>query len=280
MSCQTNGLIEIWGRTLRGKSSLLRNGSLLILLSYICMAIFAGALSPHDPLQVDVANRLQPASTEFLLGTDSLGRCVLSRLLLGARNSLLSAAVVLLTTVSVGTVVGLFAGFFGGRCDYLVQRLLEGVMAFPGLILALAIAGVLGPGLENAVLALCLVHWVGYARIVRNMTLSLRERTYVQASRIAGASSLDLLRRHILPEVAPAVLVVATLDYGRIIISIAGLSFLGLGAQPPAPEWGAMLSEGKAYMQVAPQLILWPGAMIAGIVLALQLLSETWSQRQ
>ena len=279
MSCQTNGLIEIWGRTLRGKSSLLRNGSLLILLSYICMAIFAGALSPHDPLQVDVANRLQPASTEFLLGTDSLGRCVLSRLLHGARNSLLSAAVVLLTTVSVGTVVGLFAGFFGGRCDYLVQRLLEGVMAFPGLILALAIAGVLGPGLENAVLALCLVHWVGYARIVRNVTLSLRERTYVQASRIAGASSLDLLRRHILPEVAPAVVVVATLDYGRIIISIAGLSFLGLGAQPPAPEWGAMLSEGKAYMQVAPQLILWPGAMIAGIVLALQLLSETWRQR-
>ena len=280
MSCQTNGLIEIWGRTLRGKSSLLRNGSLLILLSYICMAIFAGALSPHDPLQVDVANRLQPASTEFLLGTDSLGRCVLSRLLLGARNSLLSAAVVLLTTVSVGTGVGLFAGFFGGRCDYLVQRLLEGVMAFPGLILALAIAGVLGPGLENAVLALCLVHWVGYARIVRNMTLSLRERTYVQASRIAGASSLDLLRRHILPEVAPAVVVVATLDYGRIIISIAGLSFLGLGAQPPAPEWGAMLSEGKSYMQVAPQLILWPGAMIAGIVLALQLLSETWRQWQ
>ena len=280
MSCQTNDLLHIWGKSLRSKTALLRYGSLLILFSYIGMAIFAGALSPHDPLQVDVANRLQPASTEFLLGTDSLGRCVLSRLLHGARNSLLSAAVVLLTTVSVGTVVGLFAGFFGGRCDYLVQRLLEGVMAFPGLILALAIAGVLGPSLENAVLALCLVHWVGYARIVRNMTLSLRERTYVQASRIAGASSLDLLRRHILPEVAPAVLVVATLDYGRIIISIAGLSFLGLGAQPPAPEWGAMLSEGKAYMQVAPQLILWPGAMIAGIVLALQLLSETWSQRQ
>ena len=280
MSCQTNGLLHIWGKSLRSKTALLRYGSLLILFSYIGMAIFAGALSPHDPLQVDVANRLQPASTEFLLGTDSLGRCVLSRLLHGARNSLLSAAVVLLTTVSVGTGVGLFAGFFGGRCDYLVQRLLEGVMAFPGLILALAIAGVLGPGLENAVLALCLVHWVGYARIVRNMTLSLRERTYVQASRIAGASSLDLLRRHILPEVAPAVVVVATLDYGRIIISIAGLSFLGLGAQPPAPEWGAMLSEGKSYMQVAPQLILWPGAMIAGIVLALQLLSETWSQRQ
>lgn len=279
MSCQTNGLLHIWGKSLRSKTALLRYGSLLILFSYIGMAIFAGALSPHDPLQVDVANRLQPASTEFLLGTDSLGRCVLSRLLHGARNSLLSAAVVLLTTVSVGTGVGLFAGFFGGRCDYLVQRLLEGVMAFPGLILALAIAGVLGPGLENAVLALCLVHWVGYARIVRNMTLSLRERTYVQASRIAGASSLDLLRRHILPEVAPAVLVVATLDYGRIIISIAGLSFLGLGAQPPAPEWGAMLSEGKSYMQVAPQLILWPGAMIAGIVLALQLLSETWRQR-
>ena len=280
MSCQTNDLLHIWGKSLRSKTALLRYGSLLILFSYIGMAIFAGALSPHDPLQVDVANRLQPASTEFLLGTDSLGRCVLSRLLHGARNSLLSAAVVLLTTVSVGTGVGLFAGFFGGRCDYLVQRLLEGVMAFPGLILALAIAGVLGPSLENAVLALCLVHWVGYARIVRNMTLSLRERTYVQASSIAGASSLDLLRRHILPEVAPAVLVVATLDYGRIIISIAGLSFLGLGAQPPAPEWGAMLSEGKSYMQVAPQLILWPGAMIAGIVLALQLLSETWSQRQ
>ena len=279
MSCQTNDLLHIWGKSLRSKTALLRNGSLLILFSYIGMAIFAGALSPHDPLQVDVANRLQPASTEFLLGTDSLGRCVLSRLLHGARNSLLSAAVVLLTTVSVGTGVGLFAGFFGGRCDYLVQRLLEGVMAFPGLILALAIAGVLGPGLENAVLALCLVHWVGYARIVRNMTLSLRERTYVQASRIAGASPFDLLRRHILPEVAPAVAVIATLDYGRIIISIAGLSFLGLGAQPPAPEWGAMLSEGKAYMQVAPQLILWPGLMIAGVVLALQLLSESTTRQ-
>ena len=274
MSCQTNGLIEIWGRTLRGKTSLLRNGSLLIMIFYIGMAIFAGALSPHDPLQVDVTNRLQPASVEYPLGTDSLGRCVFSRIIHGARNSLLSAAVVLVVTVSVGAMIGLVAGFFGGRCDYLVQRLLEGVMAFPGLILALAIAGVLGPGLENAVLALCLVHWVGYARIVRNMTLSLRERTYVQASRIAGASPFDLLRRHILPEVAPAVAVIATLDYGRIIISIAGLSFLGLGAQPPTPEWGAMLSEGKAYMQVAPQLILWPGLMIAGVVLALQLLSE------
>ena len=279
MSCPTNGLIEICGRTLRGKTSLLRKGSLLILLIYIGMAIFAGALAPHDPLQVDVTNRLQPASVEYPLGTDSLGRCVFSRIIHGARNSLLSAAVVLVVTVSVGATIGLVAGFFGGRCDYLVQRLLEGVMAFPGLILALAIAGVLGPGLENAVLALCLVHWVGYARIVRNMTLSLRERTYVQASRIAGASPFDLLRRHILPEVAPAVAVIATLDYGRIIISIAGLSFLGLGAQPPAPEWGAMLSEGKAYMQVAPQLILWPGLMIAGVVLALQLLSESTTRQ-
>ena len=275
MSCQTNGLIEIWGRTLRGKTALLRNGGLLILGFYLVMAIFAGVLSPHDPLQVDVANRLQPSSAEYPLGTDSLGRCVLSRLVHGARTTLMSAALVLVATVSVGAIIGLVAGFFGGRCDYLAQRLLEGVMAFPGLILALAIAGVLGPGLENAVLAICLVHWVGYARLVRNMTLSLRERTYVQASRIAGASSFDLLRRHILPEVAPAVAVIATLDYGRIIISIAGLSFLGLGAQPPAPEWGAMLSEGKAYMQVSPQLILWPGAMIAGVVLALQLLSES-----
>ena len=243
------------------------------------LGIFAPWVAPHDPYSNDILNKFAGPSWLYPLGTDQLGRCVFSRIIHGARNSLLSAAVVSVVTVSVGATIGLVAGFFGGRCDYLVQRLLEGVMAFPGLILALAIAGVLGPGLENAVLALCLVHWVGYARIVRNMTLSLRERTYVQASRIAGASPFDLLRRHILPEVAPAVAVIATLDYGRIIISIAGLSFLGLGAQPPAPEWGAMLSEGKAYMQVAPQLILWPGLMIAGVVLALQLLSESTTRQ-
>ncbi|MCX7781423.1 MAG: ABC transporter permease subunit [Negativicutes bacterium] len=254
-----------------------------LLILYAGVALFAPFLAPHDPLQANIANRLKPPSAEYHLGTDQLGRCLYSRLLLGARNTLLSAGAVLSATLVIGTLVGLFAGFLGGRCDFIIQRALDGVMAFPGLILALAIAGLLGPGLENAVLALSLVHWAGYARIVRNMTLSWRERTFVYAAQTAGADPVAILRRHILPAIVPSIAVIATLDYGRIILSIAGLSFLGLGAQPPAPEWGSMLSDGKAYMQIASHLIIWPGAAIMGIVLALQLfgdaLKRIWNEQ-
>jgi ABC-type dipeptide/oligopeptide/nickel transport system permease subunit len=240
------------------------------LIFYLGLILFGPALAPNDPLQTDIGNRLSSYSSQYPLGTDPLGRCALSRLLTGARGTLLASATVLALTVTTGTVFGLVSGYSGGAVDYLLQRILDGVMAFPGLILALAIAGILGPGLEHTVIALALVHWAGYARIVRTMTLSLRERTYVKASQLSGAGRLSIFRRHLLPEILPTLTAVMLLDYGRIIISFAGLSFLGLGVQPPLPEWGAMMAEGKPYMQGAPQLVLWPGLLIAGLVLSLQ----------
>ena len=239
MSCQTDGLIQVWtkARQVHRQTPVLLYSSVCLLALYTGAALFAPLLAPHDPLAIDIVNRLKPPSGEFLFGTDQLGRCLYSRLLVGARNTLLSAGVVLSTTLVTGVLIGLFAGYLGGRFDFIIQRALDGVMAFPGLILALAIAGLMGPGLENAVLALSLVHWAGYARIARNMTLSCRERTYVQAAQLAGAGPVTILWRHILPSIVPSIAVIATLDYGRIILSIAGLSFLGLGAQPPTPEW-------------------------------------------
>lgn len=273
MSCQTDAWnfrwqLEQW----RGGSRYwVLLGGMAGILVYVSAAAFAPWLAPNDPLAVDLTMRLQPSSLQFPLGTDPLGRCVLSRLLFGARTTLVSASLILAVTLTVGSTIGLTVGFLGGRFDYLAQRLLDGLMAFPGLILAIALAGLMGPGIENAVLALMLVHWAGYARIVRNMTLTLRERNYVTAARIAGADTASILRRHVLPAVLPSLGVVATLDYGRIILSVAGLSFLGLGVQPPAPEWGAMISEGKSYLQSAPTLMLWPGLAIMGIVIFLQM---------
>lgn len=274
MSCQT----DAW--TFRWQLEQWRDGGsfgalccgMFGILAYLSAALFSPWLAPNDPLAIDLSLRLQSSSVQFPLGTDPLGRCVLSRLLFGARTTLASAALILGATLAVGSTIGLAAGFLGGKLDYMAQRLLDGLMAFPGLILAIALAGLLGPGIENAVLALMLVHWAGYARIVRNMTLTLRERNYITAARIAGAGPISILRRHILPAIAPSLGVIATFDFGRIILSVAGLSFLGLGVQPPAPEWGAMISEGKSYLQAAPSLMLWPGLAIMGSVISLQLL--------
>ncbi|BBB89459.1 MAG TPA: ABC transporter permease subunit [Methylomusa anaerophila] len=277
MSSLTNGILTAWKKVRRPK--LLPAISLSVLAMYLTVALFAAFFAPHDPLYVDIAQRLQPPSPSYPLGTDQLGRCLLSRLLFGAGNTLAAAGVVLAGTVAAGTFVGLLAGFSGGWYDSILQRLMDGVLAFPGLILALAITGLLGPGLGNTVFALTLVHWVGYARITRNMTFSLRERTYIAAAYTAGAGPAAILRRHILPAIVPTLAVLAALDYGRIILSIAGLSFLGLGAQPPVPEWGAMLSDGKAYMQTAPHLMLWPGLAIMGIVLSLQVFGEMLGQQ-
>lgn len=279
MRCQTNGIVTVLKNTGNRKHHLILSLNLVLLALYLLVALFAPYIAPHDPLHVDIRLRLQPPSSEYLLGTDQLGRCLLSRLLFGTGNTLAAAGGVLACTVAAGTFIGLLAGFAGGWHDRIVQRIMDGVMAFPGLILALVITGLLGPGLKNAVIALALVHWVGYARIVRNMTFSLRERTYIAAAHTAGAKQGAILRRHILPAVMPTLAVLALLDFGRIILSIAGLSFLGLGAQPPVPEWGAMLSDGKAYMQAAPDLMLWPGLAIMGIVLNLQVFGEMLRQQ-
>jgi len=247
-----------------------------ILLSLVLAAIFAPLIAPHDPLAIDLADSLAPPSREHLLGTDHLGRDVLSRLLYGARASLGAAGLVVATVTVIGIAVGAIAGFFGGWLDEIVMRVVDILLAFPSFILALVVAGILGPGLPNVVLAMILVRWAGFARVVRSIVLSLREQPYVEAATTIGATDLRILLRHILPNVVGPIVVMTTLDIGSAILGIAGLSFIGLGVQLPGAEWGAMLNYARIYLPVAPQLMVYPGVAIALAVASANLLGDAF----
>ncbi|GAB6156505.1 ABC transporter permease [Desulfosporosinus burensis] len=240
----------------------------------VAAGVFASYLAPNDPVAIDLAKRLSSSDNKFPLGTDHLGRCILSRLLFGIRLSLGTAFLVLLAVMSISISIGTLSGYIGGRVDNLIMRCVDIILAFPGLILAMAVAGMLGPSLKNLMLAMVMTHWAGYARVVRGLVLSVKEKEFVHAARTSGTSGFKLVTRHILPNIVSPVIVLATIDMGQIILGISGLSFLGLGAQPPAPEWGAMLNDGRGYMQVAPQLMLAPGFAIAVVVLAFNLLGD------
>jgi peptide/nickel transport system permease protein len=240
----------------------------------ILAGILAPMLVPHDPVKVDLSQRLLSPGDAYLLGTDHLGRCIFSRLIYGVRISLGVALTVLTIVLTTGLVLGTVSGYLGGWVDNLFMRVVDILMAFPGIILALAIAGILGPSLPNIMIALAAVNWVGYARITRGMVLSIKEKEYVLAARACGTSDLRIVMRHILPNMLSPMIVFATLDMGAIILKISGLSFLGLGAQPPDPEWGAMLNDGRPYMQVAPWLMFFPGLSILLAVMAFNLLGD------
>ena len=237
-------------------------------------ALGAPWLSPHDPTAQQLELRVAGPSLAHPLGTDALGRDVLSRLLWGARASLGTAAAVMALVLTVAVAVGLVSGFYGGWLDQLLMRLVDLLMAFPGIILALAVAGVLGPGLTNVMLAVAAVSWVEYARVIRGMALAAREREHVLAARALGADDRRIIARHVLPSLAGQIVVLATLDMGRVILTISGLNFLGLGAQPPTPEWGAMLNDGRPFLQLAPQLMILPGLAISLAVLGCNLLGD------
>jgi peptide/nickel transport system permease protein len=245
-----------------------------LLLALIAAAAAAPLLTPHDPLAVDIRNGLAPPSIEHPLGTDHLGRDVLSRLLHGARASLAASGAVVALITAIGTAVGMVAGFYGGWVDRAVTAVMNVLLAFPSFILALVVAGLLGPGVRNVVLGLTLVRWVGCARVVRSLVLSLRERQYVEAARSIGAGPWRILWRHLAPNLLGTVLVLATLDLGATILSLSGLSFIGLGVQLPHPEWGAMLNHSRPYMQTAPRLMLFPGLAITLAVLSANLLGD------
>ena len=228
--------------------------------------VLAAALGPfvtsRDPLDQLLSARLSPPSPAYLLGTDQLGRDIASRILYGARLSLLVGVLVVGLAGIFGTLVGLVAGYAGGLADESLMRFTDVFLAFPSLILAMAIAGALGPTLVNAILAIAVVTWPVYARLVRGQLLSLRRREYVEAARSIGASGGRILVRHLLPNAAGPVLVQASFDMGAAIIAVAGLSFIGFGAQPPTPEWGVMISEGRNYFSTEPWLALFPGVAI------------------
>ncbi|KAA8786543.1 ABC-type dipeptide/oligopeptide/nickel transport system permease subunit [Paenibacillus sp. 4624] len=242
---------------------------------WIVLALIAPLLAPHDPLATNFAKVLQPSSPEYPLGTDQLGRCVLSRLLYGARTSLLLTFMMIGIVFSLGAAVGVVAGFLRGLVDTMLMRLCDTLMAFPGLIFAIAVVGMLGPGLFNTVVALSVVWWAKYARMARSLVISLQQKEFVTAAAFSGARKIQIISRTILPNMLPPLIVMAMMDVGGMMLSISGLSFLGLGAQPPDPEWGAMLNEGRRYLQTAPWLLIYPGLAIFSTVIIFNLLGDS-----
>lgn len=246
----------------------------VILGMMLFLAAFGPWLAPHDPLKTNMARRLGPPSLEYPLGTDRLGRCQASRLLVGARYSLGAALAASGLALATGGFFGLLAGMSGRLSEAVIMRLVDMALAFPGLILALVLTGVMGPSLWSVCIGTAAAGWAWWARFVRGLTVSARSRGFVQAGKIVGVRGPALLRRYILPQLTPPVLVAASLKTGWMIIAISGLSYLGLGAQPPTPEWGAMLHESRLYMTRAPWLMLAPGLAVSITVLACNLLAE------
>ena len=246
----------------------------LVIVALAICAVFAPLLAPYDPLAQALASRLEPPSPDHWLGTDQLGRDIASRLLYGARISLVIGVVVVTLAGVFGTFVGLIAGYAGGLVDEALMRVTEVFLAFPPLILAMAIAGALGPSLTNAIIAIAAVTWAIYARVTRGQLLSLRRREFVEAARAIGASRTRILVRHLLPNALAPLLIQASFDMGSAIISAAGLSFIGFGAQPPTPEWGVMISEGRNFISTQPWLSLFPGLAILFAVGAFNLLGD------
>jgi peptide/nickel transport system permease protein len=247
----------------------------IFLLVVMLISLLAPFLAPKDPIAVDLSQRLlPPASPGYPLGTDDVGRDILSRLIWGGRISLLIGFSAVMMAMVLGVIIGLTAGYFGGRLDSWTMRFIDILMAFPAILLAITIVASLGPGLRNSMLAVSLVGIPFYVRIVRGSVLSLREQEFINAARLVGASHLRILWRHILPNTLAPLIVASTLDVGFFIMAAAGLSFLGLGAQPPTPEWGVMLSEGRKFIRNAPHLSIIPGTAIFLVVLALNFLGD------
>ncbi|MEW6622888.1 MAG: nickel transporter permease [Bacillota bacterium] len=247
---------------------------LLIILILFLVALFASYIAPHDPVKTNLPHRLMSPGSEYPLGTDNLGRCIFSRLIYGARTTLQVGIVVVGISASLGVILGAVAGYHGGIIGEIIMRCVDVVLAFPGLILALAIAGLLSPSLFSIMLALALVGWTSYTRVVRGVILSVKEKDFVQAARSLGATDFRILYQHILPNVMAPVIVMASFNMAHVILAAAALSFLGLGAQPPDPEWGSMLNAGRPFMETAPHLTIFPGLAIMITVLAFNFVGD------
>lgn len=247
----------------------------LSVAAWILMAIMGGFIG-ESANWVQLDKMLQPPNIEAWLGSDELGRPLLERLVLGAQTSFLVALGVVTFSALIGTSIGVFSAYHGGWVDAIVTKIIDVFLAFPGLLLAIALAAVLGPGIENVIIALVVVGWVGYARLARAQTLSLKHREHIQAARALGTSTPLIFWRHILPLILAPLGVEATFGVAGAVISEAGLSFLGLGVQPPDASWGNMIKEGTRYLMIAPHMVLVPGIMLMLVVLAVNILGDRW----
>jgi peptide/nickel transport system permease protein len=250
-----------------------------ILLLLTAAALFAPVIAPYDPLGQNLDQDLIPHSSEHWLGTDKLGRDILSRIIYGGRISLLVGITTVAFSLAIGIVIGSLSGYFGGWIDQMLMRLVDILMAFPGILLAIAFTAVLGPGLDHVILALCLIGWTSYARLVRGEILSLRERDFIQAARSLGCRPKRIILRHLLPNLLPPLLIQSTFGIAAAIVAEGSLSFLGLGVEPPTPSWGAMLNDGRQFLLVAPHLTTYPGLGLMITVLALNLIGDALQDR-
>ena len=241
----------------------------------LLITIFAKYICPYDPYAQDLTQAMQPPSAAHLMGTDTYGRDMLSRVLIGAQTSISSTFALVAIITVFGTVVGIFCGYYGGIVDSVMMRISDVCLAFPGLVFAMAVAAILDGGVRNAVIALALISWPKYSRIARGQTLSIKNLPYMQASQLAGDSVLQMIFRHVLPNIAGPILVTSMLDIGTMMMEIAGLSFLGLGAQPPVAEWGSMINDGRSMLQISPWMVLAPGLAIFITVMIFNLLGDT-----
>jgi len=246
----------------------------IIIVAFYFIAIFGGKLAPYDPYEPDLAHRFSPPTTSHLLGTDKMGRDILSRLLVGARHSAIAQVIILSLAVPTGVLLGGIAGYLGGWVDEVVLRITDIFLSFPSLILAMAVSAAIGPGLKNAMAALALVWWPLYTRLVRGQVLAVRESLYVEAARSRGANNWMIIRKHVLPNCLSPILVTLTLDMGAVVLQTAALSFLGFGAQPPLAEWGRMVSDGRLYLFQAWWVSAFPGLAIMLLVLGFNLLGD------
>jgi peptide/nickel transport system permease protein len=246
----------------------------IVLALLVLTAIVGPYIAPFDPLTMELENLKQPPSTVHLMGTDSKGRDILSRVVVGARISLSVGIIAAFLSLGIGIFFGLIAGYFGGKTDAVLSQFFDVFLAFPSLLLAIGISAVMPPGLMSAMLAITLVGWAGFARLVRGITLSLKEQTYVEASRALGAGPVRILYRHILPNALPLLLVAGSLRVGGFILLEAALSFLGLGVQPPTPTWGSMISLNRAYINSAPWMVIFPGLAISITVISFNILGD------
>ncbi len=247
----------------------------LCILIPLALCVFLGSwLAPYDPHLVDMSQKFLPSSSEHFLGTDHLGRDVFSRLMVGAQYSLFTVVAILVVLVVCATLLGALCATVGGWLDAIVMRICDGMMVFPTIVLALFLIGVLGTGITNLVLAISMTHMAWYTRLVRSYVLTLRAKDYVLAAQSMNVSRMRIIMRHFVPAIIGQICIVASLDVGHMLLHVAGLSFLGLGIQPPTPEWGVMIAEARSYLRTQPQLIMYPGMMIFLATAASNLLGD------
>ncbi|ACA56959.1 ABC transporter permease [Clostridium botulinum] len=248
--------------------------AIITLAIILLLSIFAPLISPYDPIKVDMTNALTPPCTKHLLGTDALGRDVLSRLLYGGRSSILLSIVASIVTMALGFIIGILSGYYGGKLDFFIQIMVNILQSIPSMSFMIAIIGIMGSGIKSILLSVVITSWAGFSRIVRSEVLSIREEDYIEGAKAIGAMDFYIIIHHIIPNIIGPFIVLFTVRIGKVILSIASLSFLGLGLKPPIPDWGIMISDAKSYYLSHPILIIAPGAAIMLLSLSINIIGD------